>query len=103
MSELKRKTVQVPTPVYPEYQVGEEVDVLLKASMGHKAVWLAYVLPLVVLVAALMISLHAGASELMAGLVCIVAVALYYLLIWLMRGKLSEGYIFAIQKKVNKP
>lgn len=91
------KQVELPTRGWDNYHPGQEVDVVLRASMGHKAVWLAYVLPLLVMVAALLGTLSAGGTELTAGLIAIGAVALYYLVIWLLRGRLRNEYIFNIK------
>ena len=91
------KQVELPTRGWDNYSVGQEVNVVLRASMGHKAVWLAYVIPLLIMVAALLGALAAGGSELLAGLLAIVAIALYYLVIWLLRGRLRNEYIFNIQ------
>lgn len=91
------KQVELPTRGWDDYSVGQEVNVVLRASMGHKAVWLAYVIPLLIMVAALLGTLAAGGSELLAGLLAIVAIALYYLVIWLLRGRLRNEYIFNIQ------
>ena len=91
------KQVELPTRGWDNYQPGQEVDVVLRASMGHKAVWLAYVLPLIVMVAALLGTLSAGGTELMAGLIAIGAVAVYYLAIWLLRGRLRNEYVFNIK------
>ena len=91
------KQVELPTRGWDNYDVGQEVNVVLRASMGHKAVWLAYVIPLIILVAALLGTLAAGGSELLAGGVAIGAIALYYLVIWLLRGRLRNEYIFNIK------
>ena len=91
------KQIELPTRGWDSYAVGQEVNVVLRASMGHKAVWLAYVLPLIVMVAALLGTLSAGGTELVAGLVAIGAVALYYLVIWLLRGRLRNEDVFNIQ------
>ncbi|MBR3652811.1 MAG: SoxR reducing system RseC family protein [Bacteroidales bacterium] len=91
------KQVELPTRGWDNYSVGQEVNVVLRASMGHKAVWLAYVIPLLIMVAALLGTLAAGGPELLAGLLAIVAIALYYLVIWLLRGRLRNEYIFNIQ------
>lgn len=99
VGEQKVKQVTVPTPVSPFFEIGEEVYVDLKASMGHKAVWIAYALPLVVLLAVIGILLKAGAGELVAGLAGIGAVAVYYLVVWLLRGRLRDQYVFTIRKK----
>ena len=98
MSEYTRKAVEVPTRAWENYQPGEEVNVLLKASMGHKAVWLAYVAPLLVLAAVLMGSLALGAGELAAGLGALGGVALYYLFLWLFRDRLRNEYVFTIER-----
>ena len=99
LGDQKVKQVVVPTPVSELYEIGEEVYVDLKASMGHKAVWIAYALPLVVLLAVILVLLRAGAGELVAGLGGIVAVAVYYFCIWLLRDRLRDHYIFTIRKK----
>lgn len=96
MSEYTKKAIEVPTRAWENYSEGQEVNVVLKASMGHKAVWLAYVIPLVVMVAVLLGLLASGAGELMAGLCALCAVALYYLAIWLLRNRLRNQYIFEI-------
>ncbi len=97
LGDSKVKEVELPTRGWDNYQVGDEVSVVLRASMGHKAVWLAYVLPLVVMVAALLGTLAAGGSELLAGGVAIGAVALWYLVLWLLRGRLRNEYVFNIK------
>lgn len=99
LSEFKKKAVEVPTSATELYEVGEEVLVNLKASMGHKAVWVAYVVPLFVLLAVLLGLGAVGVGELAAGLAGIGATALYYFVIWLLRDKLRNDYIFYIKKK----
>ena len=96
MSEYTKKAIEVPTRSWDNYEVGQEVNVVLKASMGHKAVWVAYVIPLIVMTAVLLGFLGAGAGELVAGLSAIAAVGLYYLVVWLLRDRLRNDYIFEI-------
>ncbi|MBQ9451601.1 MAG: SoxR reducing system RseC family protein [Bacteroidales bacterium] len=97
LGDSKAKEVELPTRGWDNWKVGDEVSVVLRASMGHKAVWLAYVIPLVLMVAALLGTLAAGGSELLAGLVAIAAIALYYGVIWLLRDRLRNEYIFNIK------
>jgi len=98
LSESKSKTVEVRTRGWEDFQPGDEVDVVLKASMGFKAVWLAYVIPLFVLLAVLMTLLQLGKAEILAGLCAIGSVALYYFVIWLFRGKFQNEITFSIRK-----
>ncbi len=97
MAEIKRKQVTVSAVL--GYEVGEEVWVNLKRTMGFKAVWIAYVLPLVLLVADIMVCSAAGVNEILSGLSALLCVGIYYLIIYLLRGKLKNEYTFYIKKK----
>lgn len=97
MSESKTKIVEVPAQL--GYEPGEEVWVIMKKSMGTKAVTVGYVFPLIALVLVLLASLLAGLSELVTGLAAILAVGIYYFIIWLLRDKLKNTYTFYIKKK----
>ena len=97
MADLAEKTVQVPTDPYANYQVGDQVQVLLKASMGMKAVWLAYFIPLLVMLAVILGLIALGVAEVPAALAGLGALAVYYLGLWLLRGKLQNEYVFTIE------
>ena len=97
LSEYTEKAVEVPTSPSATYGVGDEVQVALKASMGFKAVWIAYFLPLVVLLAVALGLIALGVPEVVSGLAGIGAVALYYLVVWLLRDRLRNEYVFTIQ------
>ena len=99
LGDAKTKAVELPTRAWDNYEVGDEVDVVLKTSMGHKAVWLSYVLPLLVLVGVLLILTVAGVAELYAGLGGLLAVAVWYMILWLFRDRLKNEYVFNINKK----
>lgn len=99
MSEDKVKTIMVPTDPYASYSAGDEVNVLLKKTMGLKAVWISYVIPLAILMI-LILSLSAvTVHEVYAGLGSVAGVALYYLVIYLLRDKLSKDFVFYIKEK----
>lgn len=98
LSDSKAKTVMVPTSGWDSFSPGDEVNVVLKLTMGYKAVWLAYVVPLFVLVAVLLGLVAAGVKDIYAGLGAIGAVALYYSVIFLLRSKLNNQYIFKLEK-----
>lgn len=97
MSEYQEKVVEVPTSPYSAHSVGEEVEVVLESSMGLKAVWIAYVVPVLLLMAAILIATKMNLGELFAALIGIGVVALYYFVVWLFRGKLENEYIFRIK------
>ena len=97
LSEYTEKAIELPTSPSATYGVGDEVQVVLKASMGFKAVWIAYFLPLLVLLAVALGLIASGVPEVVSGLAGIGAVALYYLVIWLLRDRLRNEYVFTIQ------
>ena len=97
LSEYTEKAIEVPTRPSATYGVGDEVQVVLKASMGFKAVWIAYFLPLVVLLAITLGLIALGVPEVVSGLAGLGAVALYYLIVWLRRDRLRNEYVFTIQ------
>ena len=100
MSEHSSKVIEVPSDPFVIYGLGEEVNVVLKASMGHKAVFIAYVGPLIVLTAVLLGLLGLGVAELVAGVSAFAAIAVYYLFIWLLRDRLKSEYVFKIEKQI---
>lgn len=98
VSDAQTKIIMVPTDPYTEYQIGDEVKVLLKKTMGLKAVWISYVIPLIILMI-LILSLSAvTVHELYVGVGAIAGVALYYLVIYLLRDKLTKDFVFYIKE-----
>ena len=76
---------------------GDQVQVVLKRSMGLKAVWLSYVVPLFILMILILSLSSVNVHELYVGLVSIGAVALYYLVIYLLQGRLAKDFVFYIK------
>ncbi len=96
-SESEKKIVDVPTSGFDPHDIGDEVVVCMKRSMGMKAVWIAYVAPLIVLMAAILILSAFSLGELVTGLCAIAAVAVYYIVILCFRKKLNNEFIFYIK------
>lgn len=87
------------TTLTENYRVGETVNVVMSAAMGTQAIWLAYVIPLIVLMASILVFSLCGAGELVMGLGSLGIVALYYLGVYLYRNQLSKIFIFSIEKR----
>ena len=96
MSEDEEKVIMVPTDPYSEHKTGDEVQVMTKMTMGLKAVWISYVIPLAVLMILILSLSSVIGNELVLGLVSIAGVALYYFGIWLFRDRLSDEFVFYI-------
>ena len=101
MSEVQEKVVSLPTDPYATYNVGDQVQLCTRMSMGMKAVWISYVIPLMVLMILILSLSNVFAayeqSEVIAGLGALVGVAVYYFVIWLLRGRLNNEFVFYIK------
>ena len=97
MSEEEEKVIMVPTDPYADHKVGDEVQVMTKMSMGLKAVWISYVIPLAVLMILILSLSGVIESEVYRALAAIGGVAVYYFFIWLFRNKLSDEFVFYIK------
>ena len=96
MSEMEEKVIMVPTDPYEPRQIGDIVQVKTKMTMGLKAVWISYVIPLAVLMI-LILSLSAVMeNEFLRGGIAIAGVGLYYFVIWLLKDRLSDQFEFYI-------
>ena len=96
-SEEESKVVMVPTSPYTERKVGETVTLALKQTMGLKAVWISYVIPLIILMILVLSLSSVIDNEVWTGLTAIGGVALYYLVIWLLRDKLKNEFVIYIK------
>ncbi|MDD2583364.1 MAG: SoxR reducing system RseC family protein [Bacteroidales bacterium] len=98
MGDVKAKIVEVENSGTDFFEVGEIVNVKLKKTLGYKALWLSYLIPLIILMV-LLLSLHAfGVSEPIIGLSIIGSISLYYLIIWLLRDRFKREFIFVVEK-----
>ena len=101
MGESARKEVEVKVKNSECYAEGQEVEVLLSSTVGHKAVWIAYVLPLILLVTFIMLPLSLGASEGLSALCGAAVTAIYYTVLYLLRNRLGSKWEFRL-RNINK-
>ena len=98
-SESKEKLVDV-YEVNPSYQIGEEVVLCGSTSMGMRAVFLAFGIPVFILLAALFIAMRVTDGDaLFSAVVSLLAVTPYYLVIYLMKDKLNKTFSLVIEKQ----
>lgn len=96
--DTKDKIIDVEYYNNGEFAVGDEVEVIMNRSMGFKAVWISYVVPLVILLIFLLTLQGLGLSELHSGLFSLLAVCVYYLMVYLFKDKLANKFVFTIVK-----
>lgn len=97
-SESKEKLIDVFEPKAASYRTGEEVMLYGTTSMGMQAVFLAFGVPFLVLLAALFLAMHfTGRDELASAVIALLALVPYYAVIYLCRSKLSRKFSFTIE------
>ena len=99
MSETEQKRIMLPTDPYSEHGVGDQVTVCTKMTMGLKAVWISYVIPLMILMILILSLSLVLENEAMRGVVAIAGVGLYYFLIWLFRDRLRSEFVFYMKQE----
>ena len=101
-SEKTDKVVEVETAAATDFQVGDSVEVaLMQRDMGSTSVVLAYVVPFLVLAAVLVGAILMGASEGMAALSALVGVAMWYVVLYMLRDKIKNKIKFIIIKQTK--
>lgn len=99
LAEAQEKIVVVRTADAARYAAGDAVVVGVRRGAGALAVALAYVGALVVLIAALVVSIGvAGCSEGAGAAAAVGAVVLYYVVLWAFRSKIEHTIHFTITK-----
>ena len=97
MSEDQDKLIMLATDPYAAHKVGDEVEVCTKMTMGLKAVWISYVIPLAVLMILILSLSGVFENEALRGLAAIAGVGVYYFVIWLFRDRLKNEFTFYIK------
>ncbi len=80
---------------------GEEVKVHIARRTGLRAVAFGYVYPFLVLMAVLIALTAAGVSELQAGLWSLASLVPYYLVVYLLKERISNSFTFKLEKLFN--
>ncbi len=97
VSEVEEKLVEI-FSYNKEYIVGEEVNVVLKKSLGFKALFLSYILPLIILLITLFLSFFITKNEGLAGLFSVGILLPYYSGLYFFKGKIDNAFNFEIEK-----
>ncbi len=96
-SEQKDKIIEVPDRS-GQFAVNEEVVLTGETRLGMEAVVLAFVIPLVIVVAMVAIGFSLGWDESLSGLIGLLLLIPYYGLLYLLRDRLKRRFVFTLRK-----
>ena len=99
MGEQAEKILTVPRPQGREFALNQKVNVKMAIGQGNKAAVLAYLIPIILLLAVLFVCLGLGLGEGLSALLGIVALIPYYIVLYLRRDKLKKQFEYIIEKQ----
>ena len=97
MGEQAEKILTVPRPKDKEFTLMQKVKVKMAIGKGNKAAILAYLIPIILLLAVLFVCLGLGFGEGLSALISIVALIPYYIILYLKRDKLKKQFSYIIE------
>jgi sigma-E factor negative regulatory protein RseC len=97
VGDMQEKSVEV-LDYSNQYQVGEEVNVILKQSLGFRALFLGYVLPFILVLTILIVLTIITNNEAVAGISALSVLAPYYLVLFFIKDKIKKQFTFSITK-----
>lgn len=96
-SERKEKLIEL-TDYSGRFHVGETVLIVGETSLGLQAVALAFVLPLLIVLGAVIAGTEWGWEETTCGLVALLLLLPYYYILYLLRDRLKKRFVFTLKK-----
>lgn len=101
-AESKDKTLEIPTADWQQYCVGQPVTVHIDESRGMLAVWIAYVLPAVLMLAAIIGLSLVRLPECAVVLAAFAVLALYVLVLYLRRRKVESHFTLTLTHAITQ-
>lgn len=101
--DKKDKEIEIKTKDVENYNIGDEVVITISTKLGMKAVFIAFVLPLILLVIAMFLSIKLfSLTQSLSALVSLLVVAAYYFFLYKQNLFLSKEFNFLIKEKITQ-
>ena len=97
MGEQAEKTLTVPRPKEKDFALNQRVNVKMAIGQGNKAAILAYLIPIILLLAVLFVCLGLGLNEGLSALLGIIALIPYYIILYWKRDRLKKKFEYSIE------
>ena len=97
MGEQAEKILTVPRPKDKEFSINQKVNVRMAIGQGNRAAVLAYLIPIILLLAVLFTCLGLGISDGLSAIISIVALIPYYIVLYLKRDKLKQKFEYNVE------
>lgn len=97
MAEVKQKIITVDRPFQKEIKVGDKVMVYANLSNAFYSVWLAYILPSILIIVSIFFFQWTGYHELTSAIIALILLVLYFFILYLFRNKIHKKIKFSIE------
>ena len=92
------KVKNIEAKMVEDFQVGDKVEVVITQGLAWKALLLAYILPFLVLILAIVGVDFLMSNEMIVGLVGICAIAVYFIVLHFFKDKLQTSFSIVAHK-----
>ena len=96
--DSRDKLVEAENLYHLPLEVGEKVTVTLQEKLAMKAVILCFLIPFMLMFVFFILLNYLTKNELVASLVSLGSIALYYYIVWLFRSRIAREYSFVVTK-----
>ncbi len=101
--DKKDKEIEIKSKDTANYNIGDEVIITISTKLGMKAVFIAFVLPLILIVLALFLSIKIfSLSQSLSALISLLVLSAYYFLLYKQNLFLSKQFNFTIKEKITE-
>ncbi len=94
-SETKEKLIEIKTE--NTYKIGQDIIIQMNQSLGNLALFIGYLIPLLLLIISIVILYNITSNEAIIGLTSIGILIPYYFSIYLLKNKLKNKFEFTIK------
>ena len=100
MSDMKEKSIDV-IDYSNKFELGEKINLSYQESLGWLAMFIAYVLPFILVILVLIIATAITNNELISGISALAILLPYYIVLSFFKGRFKKTFSFTIEKIVN--
>ena len=94
----QNKVIEIRTNQASNYKIGETVNVFIDESSAWKAIFCAYILPLILVLTTIITGICWGTDEIVSAIYGILILIPYYLILYISKTYIRDKIKFGIEK-----
>jgi len=98
LMDCQNKIIDIETDKIKTFKIGDDVLINMEQNQATYAIILGYILPLIIMVSALIITYSLSSDQLKSGISAIIILIPYYLWLFLNRKRLAHKFRFTVSQ-----